>query len=159
MAMSNKFGYLLLTTGNKSEMATGYATLYGDMCGALAVIADIYKTQVYRIANFINRKKEIIPIEIIKKPPSAELSPDQKDEDSLPPYDFLDKILQMYLEEYKEFNEITTKLGKPDVVRKVLQNVDKNEFKRKQAAPALRVSRKAFGYGRRYPIVQKWRRP
>ncbi len=159
MAMSNKFGYLLLTTGNKSEMATGYATLYGDMCGALAVIADVYKTQVYKLANFINRKEEIIPREIILKPPSAELSPGQKDEDTLPPYSFLDKILRMYLEEYKEFNEITDRLGNPEIVRKILQIVDKNEFKRKQSAPVLRVTRKAFGYGRRYPIVQKWRRP
>ncbi len=159
MAVSNKFGYLLCTTGNKSEMAVGYATLYGDMCGAVAVIGDVYKTQVYKLARYINRNGEVIPQEIINKAPSAELRPDQKDEDSLPPYDFLDKILEMYLEEYKEFNEIVEKLGQPETVRKVLQTIDNNEFKRKQAAPVLRISRKAFGYGRRFPIVQKWRRP
>lgn len=158
MALSNKFNYLLLSTGNKSEMAVGYTTLYGDMNGALCVIADVYKTQVYRLAKFINKDKEIIPEEILTKAPSAELSPGQKDEDLLPPYEFLDKILMMYLEDYKEFNEITEKLGKPDIVRKVLRMVDSNEFKRKQAAPVLRVTTKAFGYGRRFPIVQKWRR-
>jgi len=158
MAISNKFNYLLLTTGNKSEMAVGYATLYGDMCGGLAVIADVYKTDVYRIANYINRKKRIIPDEIIKKAPSAELKFGQKDEDSLPPYPVLDKILKMYLEENKEFYEIVKVIGDPEIVKKVLRLVDINEFKRKQAAPALRVSSKAFGYGRRYPIVQGWRR-
>jgi len=158
MALSNKFNYLLLFTGNKSEMAVGYTTLYGDMDGALGVIADVYKTQVYKLAKFINKDKEIIPEEILTKVPSAELSPGQKDEDLLPPYEFLDKILMMYLEDYKEFNEITEKLGKPDIVRKVLRMVDSNEFKRKQAAPVLRVTTKAFGYGRRFPIVQKWRR-
>ncbi len=159
MAFSNKFGYLLCTTGNKSEMSVGYATLYGDMCGAVAVIGDVYKTQVYKLARYINREKEIIPWEIIHKAPSAELRPEQKDEDSLPPYDFLDQILEMYLEEYKEYDEIVERLGNPEIVRKVLQTIDNNEFKRKQAAPVLRVSRKAFGYGRRFPIVQKWRRP
>ncbi len=158
MALSNKFNYLLLFTGNKSEMAVGYTTLYGDMNGALGVIADVYKTQVYKLARFINKDKEIIPKGILTKAPSAELKPGQKDEDLLPPYEFLDKILMMYLEDYKEFNEITEKLGKPDIVRKVLRMVDSNEFKRKQAAPVLRVTTKAFGYGRRFPIVQKWRR-
>ncbi|HEX2867931.1 MAG TPA: NAD+ synthase [Ignavibacteriales bacterium] len=158
MAMSNKFGYLLLTTGNKSEVAVGYATLYGDMCGALGVIADVYKTDVYRLANYINREGEIIPSEIIEKAPSAELRHNQTDQDSLPPYDILDKILKMYLEENKELNQIVKEIGQTDVVRKVLNLVDFNEFKRKQAAPALRVSTKAFGYGRRFPIVQKWRR-
>jgi len=159
MALSNKFNYLLCTTGNKSEMAVGYATLYGDMCGAVAVIGDVYKTQVYRLAKFINRNEEIIPWEIIHKPPSAELRPNQTDQDTLPPYDFLDKILELYLEEYKEFEEIVEQLGEAETVRKVLRTVDANEFKRKQAAPVLRVSKKAFGYGRRFPIVQKWRRP
>ncbi|MDP4193857.1 MAG: NAD+ synthase [Bacteroidota bacterium] len=158
MSISNKFGYILLTTGNKSEMGVGYATMYGDMCGALAVIADVYKTDIYKIAHFINRDSEIIPKEIIEKAPSAELRPNQTDQDSLPPYDFLDKILKMYLEENKEFNQIVKELGKPDVVKRVLNLVDFNEFKRKQAAPALRISTKAFGYGRRYPIVQGWRR-
>jgi len=158
MAISNKFNYMLLTTGNKSEIAVGYATLYGDMSGALAVIGDVYKTDVYRLAEFINREEEIIPNEIIDKEPSAELRPNQKDQDSLPPYEILDKILQMYLEEYKELNEITEELKDEATVRKVLRLVDMNEFKRKQAAPVLRVSTKAFGYGRRFPIVQKWNR-
>ncbi len=157
MALSNKFGYLLCTTGNKSEMAVGYATLYGDMNGALAVIADVYKTQVYKIANFINKDKEIIPQTIIDKAPSAELRPDQKDEDSLPPYKVLDQILQLYLEEYKEIEEISKAIGDKELVKKYLKMVDRNEFKRKQAAPVLRVSKKAFGYGRRFPIVQGWR--
>lgn len=156
MAMSNKHGYLLCTTGNKSEIATGYATLYGDMCGALAIIGDVYKTQIYQMANYINREKEIIPIEIIEKAPSAELRPNQTDQDSLPPYNLLDTVLKMYLEEQREFNEISDKIGNESLVKKVLRLVDLNEFKRKQAAPVLRVSTKAFGYGRRFPIVQGW---
>ncbi len=158
MAYSNNNGYLLLTTGNKSEMAVGYCTLYGDMCGGLAVIADVYKTDVYRIANFINRDKEIIPNAIIKKAPSAELKPNQTDQDTLPPYEILDKILRMYLEENKEYNEIKDIIGDELLVAKILRMVDFNEFKRYQAAPALRVSSKAFGYGRRFPIVQGWRK-
>src|SRR3972149_6052230 len=157
MALSNKFGYLLLTTGNKSEMAVGYCTLYGDMCGGLAVFADVYKTDVYRIAKYINRVEEIIPVEIINKAPSAELRYDQKDQDSLPPYDFLDRILKMYLEENKEYNEIVSVVGEAELVKKILTMIDKSEYKRFQAAPALRVSTKAFGYGRRFPIVQGWR--
>jgi NAD+ synthase (glutamine-hydrolysing) len=157
MAFSNNDNYLVLTTGNKSELAVGYCTLYGDMSGSLAVIADVYKSDLYRIANFINRKKEIIPKEIITKAPSAELSLNQKDQDDLPPYELLDKILKMYLEENKEFDEINSIIKDEKVVKKVLRMVDLNEFKRRQAAPALRVSRKAFGYGRRYPIVQGWR--
>ncbi len=158
MALSNKHNYLLLTTGNKSEMAVGYCTLYGDMSGGLAVIADVYKTDVYRIANYINRNGEIIPKEIITKAPSAELRHGQKDQDTLPEYELLDKILRMYLEENKEINEISKIIGDEIIVKKVLRLVDINEFKRKQAAPALRVSKKAFGYGRRYPIVQGWRK-
>jgi NAD+ synthetase len=158
MAVSNNYNSLLLTTGNKSELAVGYCTLYGDMAGGLAVIADLYKTEVYELARFINNDTEIIPEEIINKPPSAELREGQKDQDSLPPYDFLDKILKMYLEENKEEREIVKLLGDKETIKKVLRLVDLNEFKRKQAAPALRVSRKAFGYGRRYPIVQGWRR-
>jgi NAD+ synthase (glutamine-hydrolysing) len=158
MALSNKHGYLLLTTGNKSEMGVGYCTLYGDMCGGLAVIADVYKTDIYRIANYINREQKIIPQVIIDKPPSAELKHGQTDQDSLPPYEVLDKILRMYLEENKEVKEISEIMGDCELVKKILSLVDKNEFKRKQAAPALRVSRKAFGFGRRYPIVQGWRR-
>ena len=158
MAYSNKFGNLLLTTGNKSEIATGYATLYGDMAGGLAVIGDLYKTEVYKLADYINKKEEIIPSEIINKAPSAELKEDQTDQDSLPDYEQLDKILRMYLEENKEYNEISSVVGDESTVLKVLRLVDHNEFKRKQAAPVLRVSKKAFGYGRRYPIVQGWRK-
>ncbi|OGU26787.1 MAG: NAD+ synthase [Ignavibacteria bacterium GWA2_35_9] len=158
MAVSNQFGYLLLTTGNKSEMAVGYCTLYGDMAGGLGVIADVYKTDVYRIVNYINKEKEIIPKEIVEKEPSAELSLGQKDQDILPPYELLDKILKMYLEENKEYDEITKIIGDGEVVNKVLKMVDNNEYKRRQAAPALRVSTKAFGYGRRYPVVQGWRK-
>lgn len=158
MALSNKFNYLLCTTGNKSEMGVGYATLYGDMCGALGVIADVYKTQVYTIVKYINRNEEIIPQNIIDKAPSAELRDNQTDQDTLPPYDVLDKILKMYLEESKEFDEISAEIGEPLLVKKVLKMVDLNEFKRKQAAPALRVSTKAFGYGRRFPIVNGWRK-
>ena len=158
MALSNKFSYLLLTTGNKSEFATGYSTLYGDMCGSLAVIADVYKTQVYRIANYINSRKEIIPKEIIEKVPTAELNKNQTDQDVLHPYEFHDQVLRMYLEEYKEYNEIVERLGQSEIIKKVLKMVDMNEFKRKQAAPVLRVTTKAFGYGRRYPIVQGWRK-
>ncbi len=158
MAISNKFNYLLLTTGNKSEMAVGYCTLYGDMSGGLAVIADVYKTDVYRLANYINKDSEIIPKEIIIKAPSAELRAGQKDQDSLPEYEILDKILRMYLEENKEISEISKSINNEKMVNFVLHLVDQNEFKRRQAAPALRVSTKAFGYGRRYPIVQGWRK-
>ncbi len=158
MAYSNNFGNLLLTTGNKSEMAVGYCTLYGDMCGGLAVIADVYKTDVYRIANYVNREKEIIPQVIIDKAPSAELKPNQTDQDTLPPYELLDKILRMYLEENKEYNEIKEIIGNDELVKRVLRMVDMNEFKRNQSAPALRVSSKAFGFGRRFPIVQGWRK-
>lgn len=158
MALANKHGYMLCVTGNKSEMAVGYATLYGDMAGALGIIADVYKTDVYRIAEFINNDEEIIPRNIITKAPSAELKHDQKDEDSLPPYEVLDKILRMYLEEYKEVQEINEEINDAETVKKVLKLVDMSEFKRKQAAPALRVTTKAFGYGRRFPIVQGWRK-
>lgn len=157
MALSNKHGYFLCTTGNKSEMAVGYATLYGDMNGALGIIADVYKTEVYELVNYINRDEEIIPQNIVSKAPSAELKPDQKDEDSLPPYNLLDQILQLYLEDYKEINEISEIIGDRELVLKVLNLVDINEFKRRQAAPVLRISKKAFGYGRRFPVVQGWR--
>ncbi len=158
MAFANQFNYLLLNTGNKSELATGYCTLYGDMCGGLAVIGDVYKTDIYKIANYINKGKEIIPQEIIAKAPSAELKENQTDQDTLPPYELLDKILKMYLEENRELHEISNVIGDREIVNKVLRMVDLNEFKRKQAAPVLRVSTKAFGYGRRYPIVQGWRK-
>ena len=157
MAFSNNDNYLVLTTGNKSELAVGYCTLYGDMSGSLAVIADVYKSDLYKIAKYINKDDEIIPVEIISKLPSAELSPNQKDQDDLPPYELLDKILKMYLEENKEIDEIASVINDESTVKNVLKLVDLNEFKRRQAAPALRVSKKAFGYGRRYPIVQGWR--
>jgi NAD+ synthetase len=158
MAFANNDNYLLLSTGNKSEMAVGYCTLYGDMNGGLAVLADVYKTDVYRLANYINRNKEIIPKEIISKKPSAELKPNQTDQDFLPPYELLDKILRMYLEENKEITEIISVIGNKDLVHNILRMVDINEFKRYQAPPAIKVSRKAFGYGRRFPIVQGWRK-
>jgi NAD+ synthase (glutamine-hydrolysing) len=158
MAVANKFNYLLLTTGNKSEIATGYATLYGDMAGGLAVIGDVYKTDIYKIAEYINKNGEIIPEEIIRKAPSAELKPDQTDQDTLPPYGLLDKILCFYLEENKELKEIAEIIGDKDLVDRVLRMVDYNEFKRRQAAPVLKISKKAFGYGRRYPVVQGWRK-
>jgi NAD+ synthase (glutamine-hydrolysing) len=157
-AIANETGALLLATGNKSELAVGYATLYGDMAGALAPIGDVYKTDVYRIAEWINRDEELIPREIIEKAPSAELKPDQTDQDSLPPYETLDAILRLYLEENLECAEIVERVGEPDTVKRTLAMVDFNEFKRRQAAPALRVSTKAFGYGRRFPMVQRWRK-
>ena len=157
MALSNKFGYLLLATGNKSELATGYATLYGDMCGGLAPISDVYKTKVYELARFINRNDEIIPEEIIKKVPSAELRPNQTDQDTLPPYDVLDKILYYYIEEAKEVDEIVEYGFDKNLVEKILKMVDRAEYKRKQAAPGLKITNKAFGTGRRFPIVQRWR--
>ncbi|MBD3408599.1 MAG: NAD(+) synthase, partial [Ignavibacteriales bacterium] len=157
-AIANETGALLLATGNKSELAVGYATLYGDMAGALAPIGDVYKTDVYRLAEWINRDEELIPREIIEKAPSAELKPDQTDQDSLPPYETLDAILRLYLEENLECAEIVERVGEPDTVKRTLAMVDLNEFKRRQAAPALRVSTKAFGYGRRFPMVQRWRK-
>ena len=156
MALSNKFGSLLLTTGNKSEMAVGYCTLYGDMCGGLAVISDVFKTQVYALSRWINREKEIIPQSSIEKPPSAELRPDQKDQDSLPPYDQLDAILQGYVEEGLSRRDLTAKGFPEPVVNDVVRKVDLNEYKRKQAAPGLKITPLAFGVGRRIPIVQKY---
>ena len=156
MAISNKLGYVLLNTSNKSETAVGYGTLYGDMCGAIAVIGDCYKTQVYQLCEFINRKKEIIPQNTITKAPSAELRPNQKDSDSLPDYDLLDKILFHYIEETKSAKEIMA-LGYPDAtVIRILNLVNNAEFKRYQTPPILRVSPKAFGMGRRMPIVCKY---
>ncbi len=156
MALSNKFGYLVLTTGNKSELAVGYCTLYGDMSGGLAVIADVPKTMVYEIAKFINRKQEIIPIAIIKKPPSAELKPNQLDQDTLPPYEILDPILQFYIEDGLSKEEIVEKGYQPEIVDWVIKAVNKNEYKRRQAPPVLKVTSKAFGLGRRMPIAAKF---
>jgi len=156
MALSNKFGYLLLSTGNKSELAVGYCTLYGDMSGGLAVISDVPKTTVYQIARFINRDNEMIPERIIQKSPSAELKPDQLDQDDLPPYDVLDGILKAYIEDNKAADEITEMGFDPSVVRDIIRRVDRNEYKRHQSPPGLKVTTKSFGYGRRFPIAQKY---
>jgi NAD+ synthase (glutamine-hydrolysing) len=164
MALSNKFGSLLLTTGNKSEMAVGYCTLYGDMCGGLAVISDVFKTQVYALARWINsgyrarpgRAREIIPVSTIEKPPSAELRPDQTDQDSLPAYDILDAILKGYVEEGLSRRDLVAQGFDEAVVNDVVRKVDLNEYKRKQAAPGLKITPLAFGVGRRIPIVQKY---
>ena len=157
MALSNKFGALVLTTGNKSEMAVGYCTLYGDMCGALAVIADVFKTDVYKIARWINREKIIIPEASITKPPSAELRPDQKDQDSLPEYETLDAILQAYVVENSSREEIIKRGFNANVVNDVINKINFSEYKRRQAAPGLKVSPRAFGMGRRIPIAQRFR--
>nr|WP_294896776.1 NAD+ synthase [uncultured Pedobacter sp.] len=156
MAMSNKFGYILLNTSNKSEGAVGYGTLYGDMCGAISVIGDCYKTQVYQLAAYINREREIIPINTIVKAPSAELRPDQKDSDSLPDYDVLDKILFEYIEMRKSSKQIVSDGFDEALVNRVLKMVNRAEFKRYQTPPILRISPKAFGMGRRMPIVGKY---
>lgn len=156
MAMSNKHGHILLNTTNKSEMAVGYGTLYGDLAGGLSVIADIYKTDVFALCKWINRNEEVIPWNTIQKPPSAELRPNQKDSDSLPPYDVLDPILYHYIEERKGPDEIVALGHDPELVARVLRLVNINEFKRYQTAPVLRVSSKAFGMGRRMPIVAKY---
>ncbi len=156
MALSNKFGHILLNTSNKSEAAVGYGTLYGDMNGGLSVLGDVYKTQVYRLARYINRQKEIIPENIITKPPSAELRPGQKDSDSLPDYEILDKILYEYIENRQGPKEIIAMGYDEKLVRRILKLVNTNEYKRYQTPPMLRVSQKAFGMGRRMPIVAKY---
>ncbi len=156
MALSNKFGSLLLTTGNKSEVAVGYCTLYGDMAGGLAVISDVFKTQVYALCRWINRHREIIPVNTIEKPPSAELRPGQTDQDSLPPYDQLDAILKGYVEEGLSRRDLVAQGFPETVVNDIARKVDLNEYKRKQAAPGLKITSLAFGVGRRIPIVQKY---
>jgi NAD+ synthase (glutamine-hydrolysing) len=156
MALSNKLGYILLNTSNKSEAAVGYGTLYGDMCGGISVLGDVYKTQVYELASWINRKKEIIPQNTIDKPPSAELRPGQKDSDSLPDYSILDKILYEYIELRKGPNELVEEGFDKEMVTRVLKLVNTSEYKRYQTPPILRVSPKAFGTGRRMPIVGKY---
>jgi len=156
MAISNKFGSLLLTTGNKSELAVGYCTLYGDMCGGLAVISDVPKTQVFELARHLNRDQTRIPVNTIEKPPSAELRPDQKDSDSLPDYEVLDGILKAYVEEGKSSSSIIDSGYEEEITRKVIRLVDLNEYKRNQAAPGLKTTPLAFGIGRRIPIVQKY---
>ena len=159
MAMSNKFGSLLLTTGNKSELAVGYCTLYGDMCGGLAVISDVPKTWVYRLSRWINRDREVIPSASITKAPSAELRPNQTDQDSLPPYDVLDAILEAYVVEGRTLSDIISSGFDEATVRRVVRLIDFNEYKRRQAAPGLKVTSKAFGVGRRIPIAQRYRDP
>ena len=156
MAVSNKFGCLVLTTGNKSELGVGYCTLYGDMCGGLAVISDVPKTLVYRLARFVNSRASLIPQSTIEKPPSAELAPGQKDSDSLPSYELLDTVLEEYIEDNKAPEAIAAAHSYPiELVRKVTCMVDKSEYKRQQAALGLKISEKAFGFGRRYPIAAK----
>lgn len=159
MAISNKFGYMLLNTGNKSELATGYCTLYGDMAGGLGIISDLYKTEVYELSEWLNEyyyDKEVIPAAIFTKPPSAELRPDQKDSDTLPRYDILDAILEAYIEKQLSAKEIIERGFETETVHSVIKLVDNNEYKRFQAVPGLKISAKAFGTGRRWPLVQKW---
>jgi len=159
MAISNKFGHMLLNSGNKSELATGYCTLYGDMAGGLGIIADLYKTEVYEMASWLNRElyeKEVIPREILDKPPSAELKPDQQDSDTLPEYSILDSILELYIEKQLSAEDITGQGYDEQTVKKTIKLVDNSEYKRYQSVPNLKISTKAFGTGRRWPIVQKW---
>ena len=160
MALSNKFGWLVLSTGNKSEMAAGYCTLYGDMAGGLAVISDVPKTMVYELARFANRKETRIPDDVLTKPPSAELRPNQTDQDTLPPYDVLDRILKAYVEDLETPEEISKRCGFPiELVRAAARQVDSSEYKRKQAPPGLKVTSKAFSVGRRFPLAQKLTMP
>ena len=157
MALSNKFGSMVLSTGNKSEMAVGYCTLYGDMAGGLAMLSDVPKTMVYALADLINRERELIPRASIEKPPSAELRPNQTDQDSLPPYEVLDRILKAYIEEVRSPDEIASECGfNLDLVRSIAGKVDRNEYKRRQAPPGLKITSRAFGLGRPFPIVQKF---
>jgi len=156
MAVSNKFGRLPLTTGNKSELAMGYCTIYGDMAGGLAVLSDLPKTMVYSLSRHINSEREIIPWDTIEKPPSAELRENQKDEDSLPPYELLDQVLELYIERKYSASEIIDKGFQEETVRSILKTVDRNEYKRRQAPPGIKVTSKAFGIGRRIPIAQKY---
>jgi NAD+ synthase (glutamine-hydrolysing) len=156
MAIANKFGYILLNTSNKSELATGYGTLYGDMAGGLGVLGDVYKMQVFALGQYINRAKEVIPVNILTKAPSAELRPDQKDIDSLPDYNLLDKVLYQYIERRQGPKEIIAMGMEETLVNRVLKMVNTNEYKRNQFCPIIRVSSKAFGVGRRMPIVGKY---
>jgi len=156
MALSNKFGAIVLSTGNKSEVGVGYCTLYGDMVGGLAVISDVPKTLVYRLSRYVNSRRPVIPQATLEKPPSAELRPDQKDTDSLPPYDVLDAILEDYVEESHSADQIARERGFDiDLVRRVVRMIERSEYKRQQAAPGIKISPKAFGYGRRFPIAAK----
>ena len=156
MALSNKLGAIVLSTGNKSELGVGYCTLYGDMAGGLAVISDVPKTMVYRLSRYLNSRRQVIPPATIDKPPSAELRPDQKDSDTLPPYEILDAILEDYIEDLHSAEQIAAdRKFDLDLVRRVIRMVDRSEYKRQQAAPGLKISAKAFGYGRRFPIAAK----
>lgn len=157
MALSNKTGKLVLTTGNKSEMSVGYATLYGDMAGGFAPLKDLSKTLTYELANWRNKQDSIIPQRIIDRPPSAELRPDQKDEDSLPAYDILDPILERYIELDQSPEEIIKAGFESEVVLEIVRMVDRNEYKRRQAAPGVRITKRAFGRDRRYPITSGYR--
>jgi len=157
MAASNKLGSMVLSTGNKSEMSVGYCTLYGDMAGGLSVISDVPKMKVYALADWINRDREIIPRALIERPPTAELKPNQTDQDSLPPYEVLDPILEGYVEKHWSVDRLIEEGFDAEVVRQVARKVDQNEYKRNQAAPGLKVTAKAFGSGRRNPIAQKFR--
>ncbi|MDA7681397.1 NAD(+) synthase, partial [Verrucomicrobiales bacterium] len=156
MSISNKKGHLLLTTGNKSELAVGYCTIYGDMCGGLAVISDLPKTLVYKLSKWVNRDEEIIPWNTIEKAPSAELKPDQKDQDTLPEYELLDQILDLYIDQSMGVSAIIGKGYDEEIVKWIAKRVDANEWKRWQSAPGLRVTGKAFGVGRRIPIAQRY---
>jgi NAD+ synthase (glutamine-hydrolysing) len=156
MSLSNKFGSILLNTSNKSEAAVGYGTLYGDMSGGLSVLGDVYKTQVYQLAAYINHDQEIIPTNTILKPPSAELKPDQKDTDTLPEYEVLDRILMAYIEYKKSIAEIVDMGLEESLVKRVIRMVNTSEYKRYQTPPVLRISGKAFGMGRRMPLVAKY---
>jgi NAD+ synthetase len=157
MALSNKLGALVLSTGNKSELAVGYCTLYGDMVGGMAVISDVPKTLVYRLAHYVNSRRLVIPKSTLEKPPSAELRPNQTDQDLLPPYEVLDLILEDYVEELKTPEQIAAERGFDlALVRKIACMVERSEYKRQQAAPGIKITEKAFGMGRRFPIAQKW---
>ena len=159
MALSNKFGWMVLTTGNKSELATGYSTLYGDMAGGFAVIKDVPKMLVYEVSEYVNQRagRELIPRSVIEKPPSAELRPDQLDQDSLPPYDVLDAILKAYVEDDRTYEETLAMGFDEDTVQRVLQLVDRNEYKRRQAPPGVKITPRNFGRDRRMPIVNRYR--
>ena len=159
MALSNKFGWLPLATGNKSELSVGYATLYGDMAGGFALLKDVYKTDVYRLSRHLNEraKRELIPSSVLERAPSAELRPDQKDEDSLPPYSELDEVLEAYVELDSSREELTSDGFDPDVVERALAMIDRAEYKRRQAPPGVKLRPKAFGRDRRVPITNRWR--
>jgi NAD+ synthase (glutamine-hydrolysing) len=157
MALSNKLGYIVLSTGNKSELALGYCTIYGDMVGGLSVISDVSKQQVYALSRWINREKEIIPSSIINKAPSAELKPNQKDTDTLPEFDIIDKVLEGLVEEFLSAEEIAEKYALPlELVKDLVHKIQLAEYKRRQSPPGIRVTKRSFRVGRRHPIVQKW---